>query len=72
MPFGLINILIIEQKIINDIFKNILDDYIIFYLNDTFVYFNKTLENYKQKINKILKRFDEYKLYLKPEKCAFY
>ena len=47
MPFGLTNASTIKQKIINNIFRDILDDYIIFYLNDTLVYSNETLEDYK-------------------------
>ena len=70
--FGLTNAPVTEQKIINNIFKNILDDYIIFYLNNIFIYFNKIFKNYKRKVGEVLKRFDEYELYLKPEKYTFH
>ena len=72
MPFELTNTPTTKQKIINNIFRNILDNYIIFYLNNILVYSNGTFENYKQKIDKILKKFDKYELYLKPEKYVFY
>ena len=53
-------------------FRNIFDDYVIFYLDDTLIYFNGTLEDHQQKVKEILKRFSERELYFKPEKCAFH
>ena len=44
--FKLINALVLEQKFINNLFKNILNNYIIIYLNDILIYFKGTLKNY--------------------------
>ena len=52
----------------NNIFQNIFNDYIIFYLNDIFVYSNKTFKDYKQKIDKILNCFDKYIFYFNSKK----
>ena len=47
MFFGLTNTPAIEQKFINDMFRDIFDDYIIFYLDDTLIYFNGTFEDHQ-------------------------
>ena len=54
MPFDLINALATEQKFMNNMFQDILNNYIIFYLDDILVYFNKSFENYIQKVKKVL------------------
>ena len=56
----------------NNIFQDIFNNYIIFYLNNTLVYSNKILKNHIQKIKKILNWFKEYKFYFKFKKCFFY
>ena len=54
MPFGLINISTSKQELINNIFKDILNEYIIIYLNNTLVYSNKILHNHIKKFIKYL------------------
>ena len=72
MPFGLINISISKQELINNIFKDILDKYIIIYLDNILVYSNRALEDYIKKVYKILKWFNKKNLKFRPEKCRFY
>ena len=72
MLFNLINISTMEQKFMNNMFQDIFDNYIIFYLDNILVYSNKTFKNYIQKIKKILNQFKKYKLYFKSEKCSFH
>ena len=55
IPFRLTNILVLEQELINNIFKDILDKYIITYLDNTLVYSNRVLNDYIKKIHKILR-----------------
>ena len=55
IPFGLTNTPVSEQELINNIFKDILDEYIITYLNNILVYSKKALEDHKKKVYKILK-----------------
>ena len=61
-----------ERILINNIFKDILDKYIIIYLNNTLVYSTKALDNYIKKVYEILKHFNKKNLKLKLEKCWFY
>ena len=55
MPFNLTNARATCQKLINDIFQDILDEYIIAYLDDTLIYSNKTFKNHVIKVKKVLK-----------------
>ena len=66
--FRLINTPTLEQELINNIFKNILDKYIIIYLDDTLVYSARVLNNYIGKVYKIFKYFNKKNLKLKLEK----
>ena len=72
MLFGLTNTPTLEQELINNIFKDILDKYIITYLNNTLVYFVRALDNHIKKVYKILKRFSERNLKFKLKKCHFH
>ena len=72
MLFNLTNASATKQKFMNDMFQDILDNYIIFYLDDILMYFNETFKNHIQKIKKILNQFKKYKLYFKLEKCFFH
>ena len=54
MPFGLINAPVIYQKLINDILQDILNEYIIVYLDDTLIYLSEILEDYIIKIKRNL------------------
>ena len=72
MPFGLTNIPTFKQELINNIFKDILDEYIITYLDNTLIYSNKILKDYIKKIYKMLKRFNKRNLKFKLKKCYFH
>ena len=70
--FGLINIIISKQKLINNIFKDILDKYIIIYLDNTLVYSSRILGDYIGKVFKVFKRFNKKNLKFKMEKYHFH
>ena len=70
--FGLTNTPTSKQELINNIFKNILDKYIIIYLNNILVYSIKALDNYIKKIYKIFRRFNKRNLKLKLKKYKFH
>ena len=72
MPFKLTNTPALKQKLINNIFKNILNKYIIIYLNNILVYSGKALKDYIKKVYKILRHFNKKNLKLKPEKYYFH
>ena len=72
IPFGLTNTPILKQKLINNIFKDIFNKYIIPYLNNTLIYSGKALEDHKGKVYKIFKRFNKRNLKFKLKKYYFY
>ena len=59
MPFGLINMPALEQELINNIIKDILNKYIIIYLDNTLIYSGKALEDYMGKVYKVFRRFNK-------------
>ena len=54
MLFGLINAPIIYQELINNIFRDILDEYVIAYLDNILIYLSGTLEDYVIKVKEVL------------------
>ena len=54
MLFRLINIPIIYQELVNNILKDILNKYVIIYLDNTFIYLEEILKDHIIKIQKIL------------------
>ena len=72
MLFSLINTPTTYQKLINNIFRDILDKYIIIYLDNILIYLNRILKDYIIKIKKILKQFNNRRLLFKPEKYKFH
>jgi hypothetical protein len=71
MPFGLCNAPGSFQHLINDIFRDCLDDFLVAYIDDLLI-FSETLEEHKRHIRLVLKRLKEAGLYLKPQKCQFH
>src|SRR5438046_2768475 len=71
MSFRLINISATFQELINHMLYDHLNEFVIAYLDDILIYL-KNEEDHKKQIKKILRRFQEKKLYLKSEKCEFH
>ena len=71
MLFGLINIPVSCQKLVNNVFRNFFDKYVITYLNDILIY-SKTLEQHKKDMQQVLQCFAKVNLKLEPEKCEFH
>ncbi len=70
MLFGLVNAPAIFQLYINRVLVDLINIYYIIYLNNIFIYsINPT--DHQRYIHKILKRFRNFKLYLKLSKCEF-
>ena len=46
MLFNLINTPTTKQKFMNNMFQDIFNNYIIFYLDNILMYFNKSLKNH--------------------------
>ena len=72
MPFRLTNMPVLKQKLINNIFRDILDEYIITYLDNILVYSDKALKDYIKKVYKIFKYFNKKNLRFKLKKYYFY
>ena len=55
MPFGLTNAPTVFQHMANDIFRDLLDDFLIIYLDDLLVY-SKTQEEHDSHVQLVIKR----------------
>jgi hypothetical protein len=54
----------------NDIFREWLDDFVVVYIDDIWIYSN-SLEEHAEHLRKVFQRLRENKLYAKLEKCEF-
>jgi Reverse transcriptase (RNA-dependent DNA polymerase) len=70
MPFSLINASTTFQSYINKALRGYLDIFCIIYLDDIMVYLER-VEDYKEHVRKVLKRFQQYNLYIKLSKYLF-
>ena len=68
--FGLANTPAIFQLYINRALVGFIDIYYIIYLDDILIYFTNPADHQRH-IREILKRFKNFKLYLKLFKCEF-
>jgi len=71
MSFGLSNAPVAFQQFINKIFGDLLNIYIVIYLDNILIYSNN-IKNYQGHIKKVLQCLQAYKLYALPTKCTFY
>ncbi len=70
MPFGLTNALTTFCTLMNDIFQEWFDDFVVVYIDDILVYSN-SMEEHAEHLRKVFQRLRENKLYAKFEKCEF-
>jgi Reverse transcriptase (RNA-dependent DNA polymerase). len=70
IPEGLTNAPAAFQRFMNDTFADLLDKYVIVYLDDVLIYSSNRKEH-KQHVREVLRRLREAKLYAKLEKCTF-
>ena len=59
------------MTLMNDIFREYLDQFVIVYLDDILIY-SKTKEKHLQHVQKVLETLREYQLYAKTAKCDFF
>jgi hypothetical protein len=71
MPFGLTSAPSTFQRIVNNIFFDLLDKGVLVYLDDILVY-SKTIEEHNTLLNQVFALFSKYKLYLKEQKCSLF
>jgi len=68
LPFGLTNAPATFMTLMNDIFREYLDEFVIVYLDDILIY-SKTKEEHLKHLCLVLKTLKEHKLYAKLKKC---
>jgi hypothetical protein len=71
MPFGLTNAPAVFQHFMNDIFHDLLDIYVIVYLDDILI-FCKSKEEHVGHVKEVLKWLQQNHLYCNPKKCNFF
>ncbi|KAK3536620.1 hypothetical protein QTP86_015420 [Hemibagrus guttatus] len=71
MPFGLTNALPVFQALINGVFQDVLNKYVIAYINDILVY-SASFEEHVCHVREVLSCLLKNCLYVKPEKCEFH
>jgi len=70
MPFGLTNAPATFCTLMNDIFREWFDDFVVVYIDDILIY-SSSLEEHVEHLRKVFQRLRENKLYAKLEKCEF-
>ncbi|KAG1926787.1 retrotransposable element [Pimephales promelas] len=71
MPFGLSNSPSVFQAFMNDVFRDMLDRWVIVYIDDILIY-SDSLEEHVQHVRSVLQRLIQFHLYAKMEKCEFH
>jgi len=71
MSFDLTNVFTAFQQFINDIFSDLLDVYVMIYLDNILIYSNNMSKHY-QHVKEVLKHFYKASLYAKAEKYEFH
>jgi hypothetical protein len=71
VPFGLLNAHVVFMCLMNDVFQEYLDKFVIVFLADILVY-PKTKEKHEDHFMMVLQVLREDQLYAKFRKCSFY
>ncbi|KAB5589419.1 Retrotransposable element Tf2 [Ceratobasidium theobromae] len=71
MPFGLKNAPATFQRFMNKLFADLLDDYVVVYIDDILIYSNNH-EDHTKHVREVLRRLREAHLFCKESKCEFW
>lgn len=71
MPFGLSTAPSTFQRMMNNVFFDLLDNGVLCYLDDLLLY-SKTVEEHKVLLDKVFGLLNKYKLYIKESKCHLF
>ncbi|WVZ80533.1 hypothetical protein U9M48_028002 [Paspalum notatum var. saurae] len=71
MSFGLTNALAFFMYMMNSVFMNELDKFVVVFIDDILIY-SKSEEEHEEDLQIVLNRLREHKLYAKFSKCAFW
>jgi len=71
MPFGLTNAPAVFQAFINDVLRDMLNEYVFVYLDDILI-FSQDFASHIHHVRSVLQRLLENNLFVKAEKCEFH
>ena len=71
LPFGLTNAPATFMRLMNDVFRTYLDQFVIIYLDDILV-FSRTKEEHASHLKTVLDLLRQHQLYAKAAKCALF
>ncbi|KAG7599514.1 Retrotransposon gag domain [Arabidopsis suecica] len=71
MPFGLTNAPAAFMKMMNSVFREFLDEFVIIFIDDILVY-SKDWKTHQNHLRAVLERLREQKLFAKLSKCSFW
>jgi hypothetical protein len=71
MPFGLANAPATFMDLMNQVFHDFLDQFVVVFIDDILIY-SKSLKEHKDHLRRVLQRLREKRLYAKFSKCAFW
>src|ERR1700730_402043 len=71
MLFGLTNAPATFQHLMNDIFHDLINVYVVVYLDDILIY-SDNIEQHREHVCKVLRHLCKANLHVRPEKCNFH
>ena len=71
MPFGLTNAPAVFQALVNDVLRDMLDQFVFVYLDDILIY-SPDEQTHIQHVRQVLQRLLDHQLFVKAEKCEFH
>ena len=71
MPFGLTNAPTYFMNMMNKVFMDFLDKFVVVFIDDILVY-SKSHQKHEEHLRLVLQRLREHKLYAKLSKCEFW
>ena len=70
MSFGLTNASASLQSLMNDTFREFLNEFVIVYLDDILIY-SKNKKQHHEHVEKVLEKIQKIDFFVKSEKCAW-
>lgn len=71
MPFGLTNAPAAFMKLMNNVFRDYLDEFVIIFIDDILIY-SKSPEEHMVHLSRVMQRLREHHLFAKFSKCSFW
>jgi hypothetical protein len=71
MSFGLTNVLAYFMYLMNKVFMEYLDKFVMVFIDDTLVY-SRSEEEHEEHLRLALQKLREHRLYVKLSKCEFW